>query len=77
MGSDQWDPGTPWGWEVGAPVRNGYKAGVRMDFDNTSPSQLAEAIINNIGAPVKYASLNPDGAKRAASMIIELLLKGK
>lgn len=54
-----------------------YKAGVRMDFDNTSPSQLAEAIITNIGAPVKYVSLNPDGAKRAASMIIELLQKGK
>jgi len=54
-----------------------YKAGVRMDFDNTSPSQLAEAIITNIGAPVKYVSLNPDGAKRAASMIMELLQKGK
>jgi len=54
-----------------------YQAGVRMDFNNTSPSQLTEAIITNIGTPVKYVPLNPDGAKRAAGMIIELLQKGK
>jgi pimeloyl-ACP methyl ester carboxylesterase/UDP:flavonoid glycosyltransferase YjiC (YdhE family) len=50
-----------------------YKAGVRMDFDRTSPSQLAEAIVANIGAPVNYRPVNTDGAKKAASMIIELL----
>jgi UDP-N-acetylglucosamine:LPS N-acetylglucosamine transferase len=50
-----------------------YKAGVRMDFHRTSPSQLAEAIAANIGVPVNYRPVNTDGAKKAASMIIGLL----
>ena len=53
-----------------------YKAGVRMDFDNTSPFQLAEAIASNMGASVDYRPVNTGGAKKAASMIIELLQKG-
>ncbi|MFH1629475.1 MAG: alpha/beta fold hydrolase [Pseudomonadota bacterium] len=53
-----------------------YKAGVRMDFDDTSPSELAEAIANNMGTSVNYAPVNTDGAKKAASMIIEVLQKG-
>lgn len=53
-----------------------YKAGIRMDFDNTSPIQLAEAIASNMGAFVSHSSINTDGAKRAASLIIELLQKG-
>ncbi|MBL7177907.1 MAG: alpha/beta fold hydrolase [Desulfobacteraceae bacterium] len=54
-----------------------YNAGVRMDFDGTSPSELAEAIRNNMGTSVNYAPVNTNGAKKAASMIIELLQKGE
>jgi predicted glycosyltransferase len=52
-----------------------YKAGIRMDFDHTSPSQLAEAIATHIGVSVNYVPVNRDGAKRAASMILEFLQK--
>ncbi|KKL70635.1 hypothetical protein LCGC14_2102900, partial [marine sediment metagenome] len=54
-----------------------HRAGFRMDFDNTTPSKLVEAIAANIGTTVDYRPMNTDGAKKAASMIIELLQKGK
>ncbi len=54
-----------------------YRAGIRMDFDSTNPSRLVQAIAANIGASVDYRPLNTDGAKKAASMIIELLQEGK
>ena len=54
-----------------------HRAGVRMDFDNTIPSKLVEAIAANIGTTVDYRPVNTDGAKKVASMIIELLQKGK
>ena len=50
-----------------------YNAGIRMDFDDTKPGDLAEAIEANLGKSVKYRSISTDGAKKAASMIIELL----
>jgi UDP-N-acetylglucosamine:LPS N-acetylglucosamine transferase len=53
-----------------------YNAGVRMDFDDTSPEHLAEAIRANMDASVNYSPVNTDGAKKAASMIIEVLQKG-
>ena len=53
-----------------------YKAGVRMDFDDTNPGDLAEAIEANMETSVKYRPVNTDGAKKAASMIIEVLQKG-
>ncbi len=54
-----------------------HRAGVRMDFHNTTPSKLVEAIAANIGTTVDYRSVNTDGAKKAAYMIIEILQKGK
>jgi len=53
-----------------------YNAGIRMDFDDTKPEDLAEAIEANMGRSVKYRPVNTDGAKKTASMIIELLQKG-
>jgi UDP-N-acetylglucosamine:LPS N-acetylglucosamine transferase len=53
-----------------------YKAGVRMNFDDTNPWDLAEVITANMEAPVDYKPVDTDGAKKAASMIIELLQKG-
>jgi hypothetical protein len=54
-----------------------HRAGFRMDFDNTTPSKLVEAIAANVGTTVDYRPVNTDGAKKAASMIIELLQKEK
>ena len=55
---------------------NRYNAGVRMDFDATSPEILAGAIADNIGKSVNYQPVNTDGAKRAASMILGILHEG-
>jgi pimeloyl-ACP methyl ester carboxylesterase/predicted glycosyltransferase len=55
----------------------GYKAGVRMDFDDTNPSTLVEAIVANIGKPVDYRPVHTDGAQKAAAMILELISKGE
>jgi predicted glycosyltransferase len=54
-----------------------YEAGIRMDFDDTTSSGLAEAIAVHIGSPVKYKPVNADGAAKAASMIMDLLQKGR
>jgi len=50
-----------------------YNAGVRMNFNLTSPGDLAEAVVTNIGKPMNYYPVNTDGADKAASMILELL----
>jgi predicted glycosyltransferase len=55
---------------------NRYNAGVRMDFDATSPEDLAGVIAENIGKSVNYHPVNTDGAKKAASMILGILNKG-
>ncbi len=55
---------------------NRYNAGVRMDFDATSPENLAGVIAENIGKSVNYHPVNTDGAKKAASMILGILNKG-
>jgi hypothetical protein len=55
----------------------GYKAGVRMDFDDANPSTLVEAIAANIGKPVDYRPVHTDGAQKAAAMILELISKGE
>jgi len=50
-----------------------YRAGRRMDFDNTPPEAIAHAIAQEIGRDVDYRSVAGDGAARAAATISELL----
>ncbi len=50
-----------------------YRAGRHMDYRDTDPDQLAEAIAAEVGRPVTYRPVETDGARRAASMIAELL----
>jgi len=50
-----------------------YRAGMRMDFDETDPARLAQTIAANIGKPVNYHPVNTDGAQTAVSMILGLL----
>jgi UDP:flavonoid glycosyltransferase YjiC (YdhE family) len=50
-----------------------YGAGRRMDFDDSTPEVIAEAIAMEIGRQVDYRPVEADGAKRAATRIAELL----
>jgi pimeloyl-ACP methyl ester carboxylesterase/predicted glycosyltransferase len=50
-----------------------HRAGRRMDFDEIDPDVLAHAIAAEIGRPVTYRPVAPDGAARAASLLAELL----
>ena len=48
-------------------------ADLRMVFSQTTPEMLADAIVENIGRKVTYPTLPLDGARIAASHIIEVL----
>jgi pimeloyl-ACP methyl ester carboxylesterase len=50
-----------------------YGAGHRMDFDESPPDAIAEAIAVEIGREVSYRPVETDGAARAAARIAELL----
>jgi pimeloyl-ACP methyl ester carboxylesterase/UDP:flavonoid glycosyltransferase YjiC (YdhE family) len=48
-------------------------AGVRMDFDRTSPEELGAAILDHLGKPVQYRDAPAGGTERAARLIANLL----
>jgi pimeloyl-ACP methyl ester carboxylesterase/predicted glycosyltransferase len=48
-------------------------AGVRFDFDRTSPEGLGAAILEHLGKPVRYGDVPVDGTERAARMIATLV----
>jgi pimeloyl-ACP methyl ester carboxylesterase/predicted glycosyltransferase len=50
-----------------------YRAGRRMDFDDSPPDAIALAIAEEIGREVDYRPVRSDGAARAAAMLAELL----
>ena len=50
-----------------------HRAGVEMDFQDTTPSRLAEMVIENISKKVDYASIPVNGAEKAAQIIERLL----
>jgi predicted glycosyltransferase len=50
-----------------------YRAGRRMDFDDSPPDSIALAIAEEIGRQVQYRSVATDGAARAAALIAELV----
>ena len=50
-----------------------YRAGRRVDYDETTPDALAEAIAAEIGRKVDYLPVETDGAARAAAHIAELV----
>jgi predicted glycosyltransferase len=50
-----------------------YRAGRRIDYDETAPEALASAMAAEIGRPVDYLPVESDGARRAAARIAELL----
>jgi UDP:flavonoid glycosyltransferase YjiC (YdhE family) len=50
-----------------------YRAGRCMDFDRTTPADIAAAIAAEIGRDVDYRPVAADGAARAAAFLAELL----
>jgi UDP:flavonoid glycosyltransferase YjiC (YdhE family) len=50
-----------------------YGAGRCMDFDESTPDVIAEAIATEIGRDVSYRPVESNGAARAAAHIAELL----
>ncbi len=50
-----------------------YGAGRRMDFDDSPPERIAEAIAREIGREVDYRDVETDGAARAGRRLAELL----
>jgi len=50
-----------------------YGAGRRMDFDDSPPRAIADAIAQEIGREVTYRPVETDGAARAAARLAELL----
>jgi pimeloyl-ACP methyl ester carboxylesterase/predicted glycosyltransferase len=50
-----------------------YRAGRAMDYRETDPEALAEALVAELGRPVNYRPVETDGAERAARMIADLI----
>jgi hypothetical protein len=50
-----------------------YRAGRRMDYDDSPPEQIAAAIAQEIVREVDYRDVESDGARLAAQHIAELL----
>jgi hypothetical protein len=44
-----------------------------LDYDQTGPEALAQAIAAGIGRPVSYRPVETDGAARAAALLSELI----
>lgn len=51
-----------------------HHAGIRMEYDETTPDSLADQVLLNIGEPVSYKTLNTEGAQDAAEVINGFLL---
>ncbi len=50
-----------------------YRAGRRMDYEDSPPEAIANAIADEIGREVNYRPVERDGARTAAERIAELL----
>lgn len=50
-----------------------YRAGHRMEFLNSSPAMIAQAMIETLRRAVRFEPVEHNGAERAARMIAELL----
>ena len=50
-----------------------YGAGRRMEYDDSPPDAIAEAIVAELGREVDYRPVETDGARRAAEHLAELL----
>ncbi len=54
-----------------------HKAGIRMEYHQTTPEMLTQAILKNIGRKMEDKSIPFDGAKKAAEIISEHLSRNQ
>jgi pimeloyl-ACP methyl ester carboxylesterase/predicted glycosyltransferase len=52
---------------------NRYGAGRCLDYGDTGPGSLAQAIAEEVGRPISYQPVETDGAARAAAYLAELI----
>jgi predicted glycosyltransferase len=52
---------------------NRYGAGRCLDYEQTTPEELAQAIADELARPVRYRPVETDGAARAAASLAELI----
>jgi pimeloyl-ACP methyl ester carboxylesterase/predicted glycosyltransferase len=52
---------------------NRYRAGRCLEYEDTGPGSLAQAIAEEVGRPVSYQPVETDGAARAAAYLAELI----
>jgi pimeloyl-ACP methyl ester carboxylesterase/predicted glycosyltransferase len=50
-----------------------FEVGVRMDYDRTTPEDLATTMLDHLGKPVHYRDIPTDGTERAARLVAGLL----
>jgi UDP-N-acetylglucosamine:LPS N-acetylglucosamine transferase len=56
-----------------APRLERFKAGVKMQFSQTTPEILAKKVISNIGRETKYPKIPLDGARNTVKIIKQFL----
>jgi UDP-N-acetylglucosamine:LPS N-acetylglucosamine transferase len=52
-----------------------HGAGVRLEYNATTPEQLASVVIDNIGREVAYPAIATNGAEKAAELLSQVLEK--
>lgn len=52
---------------------DGYRAGRFMDYEETTPNKLADAMAAELARPVRNRPVERDGARRAAILLAPLL----
>jgi UDP-N-acetylglucosamine:LPS N-acetylglucosamine transferase len=50
-----------------------HKAGIKMDYDKTTPEKLADVVLANIGKEATWPGIPTEGARRAAQLINRFL----
>ena len=50
-----------------------YRAGRAMDYQESDPDAIADAVVRQLARPVDYRTVDSDGALRAARLLAELL----
>jgi len=50
-----------------------HRAGIQMDYSQTTPDMLAEKIVSIFGTEPRYADIPLDGAQKAAALIKQIL----
>ena len=50
-----------------------YRAGSAMDYRESDPDAIADAVVRQLARPVDYRTVDSDGALRAARLLAELL----